>query len=200
MKWIWEWFWSSLGKSWFLWILFFINLGGTIYGFIWYKAQLEATEPAIFRIFVPDSPTASGLFTLVIFTYIMGRHIPLLEGLAGITSFKYGIWAVGVIFAGWALGDEIQWQQVMLVCSHLGMAIESVLYTRFYRLSWIVVGLAALWTLNNDFVDYTMDLHPYLPEVLDPYSGIVGLCTVALSIISISVIWTMNAKYQQNEV
>lgn len=200
MKWMWEWFWDSLGKSWFLWILFFINLGGTIYGFIWYQAQLEATEPAIFRIFVPDSPTGSGLFTLVILTYIIGRHVPMLEALAGITNFKYGIWAVAVIFAGWAMGDEMQWQEVMLVCSHLGMAIESLLYARFYKLSWLVVGLASLWTLNNDFVDYVMDLHPYLPEVLDPYSGIVGLCTVALSIISISAIWTINAKHQQNEV
>lgn len=200
MRLLWEWFMDSLGKSWFLWLLFFINLGGTIYGFIWYEAQLQATEPAVFRIFVPDSPTGSGLFTLVILTYILGKHVPVLEALAGITNFKYGIWAVGVILTGWALGDPLQWQELMLVGSHLGMAIESVLYARFYKLTWIAVGIASLWTLNNDFLDYVMDIHPYLPDVLDPYAGIVGLCTVALSLLSISIIWTVNQKHQQNEV
>lgn len=198
MRWLWEWFWDSLGKAWFLWILFVVNLVGTIYGFIWYEEQLAETHPAFFRIFVPDSPTGSGLFTLVLLTYIVGRHIPLLEALAGITNFKYGIWAVAIILIGWAMGNPIHWQHVMLVFSHLGMAVESVLYARFYKLSWLVVGLAALWTLNNDFLDYVMDIHPWLPDVLDPYSGIVGLGTVLLSLLSIFVIWFLNGKLSKH--
>jgi uncharacterized membrane protein YpjA len=194
MRWIWEWFWESLGKSWFLWLLLIINFLGTIYGFYWYKDQLASTHPAYLRIFVPDSPTGSGLFTLVLFTYIIGRQIPLLEALAGITNFKYGVWAVGVIVAGWGLGDEVRWEQIMLIVSHTGMAIESMLYTKFYKLSWLTVGLAALWTLNNDFLDYVMDINPWLPDELVPYTGIVGLCTVLLSLLSISLIWYLNSK------
>ncbi len=200
MKFIWEWFWESLGKSWFLWLLFVINLLGTIYGFYWYSDQLAETKPEFLRIFVPDSPTGSGLFTLVLLTYIIGRHVPVLEALAGITNFKYGIWAVAIIFAGWALGNEIRWTDVMLVVSHAGMAVESALYARFYKLSWLPVGIAALWTLNNDFIDYVMDTHPWLPDVLVPYTGYVGLFTVLLSLISISFIWYLNNKLHRNKV
>jgi len=200
MKWLWEWFWGSLHKSWFLWTLFVINFLGSIYGFYWYEEQLSQTHPAVLRIVVPDSPTGSALFTLVLLTYILGKNIPMLEALAGITNFKYGVWAVGVILAGWALGNEVHWTHIMLVISHTGMAIESVLYTKFYRLSWLPVGLAALWTLNNDFLDYVLDIHPSLPAQLIPYTGYVGLCTVLLSLISIALIWYLNVKQTRNKV
>lgn len=199
MKWAWEWFWGSLGKSWFLWLLLIINFFGTIYGFIWYGNQLADT-PALLRIFVPDSPTGSGLFTLVIFSYIIGRQYPFLEALAGITNFKYGVWAVAVIVSGWMLGNDVHWTDIMLLTSHAGMAVESALYSKFYRLSWLPVGVAALWTLNNDFLDYVMDIHPWLPDQLVPYTGIVGLCTVVLSLLSISFIWYLNAVLTRKQV
>lgn len=199
MRWVWEWFWGSLGAKWFLWILFIINFLGTIYGFIWYEAQLADTYPPL-RIFVPDSPTGSGLFTLVLLTYLIGRQYPLLEALAGITNFKYGVWAVSVIVFSWILGNEVNWVDMMLLLSHAGMAIESALYAKFYRLSWLPVGLAALWTLNNDFLDYVMDIHPWLPDELVPYTGIVGLCTVFLSIASVFIIWYLNVTLSRKEV
>lgn len=199
MVWIWEWFRQSLGKRWFLWTLFVVNLLGTIYGFIWYGNQLAET-PVYLRPFVPDSPTGSGLFTLVLLTYLLGRHIPVLEALAGITNFKYGVWAVCIILAGWIMGNEVRWTDIMLIISHAGMAIESVLYARFFKLSILPVGIAALWTLNNDFLDYVMNIHPWLPAVLDPYSGIVGLFTVLLSLISIGVIWFTNQMFTRNKV
>jgi uncharacterized membrane protein YpjA len=89
---------------------------------------------------------------------------------------------------------------VMLLVSHTGMAVESLLYARFYKLSWLPVGIAALWTLNNDFLDYVMDIHPWLPSVLDPFEGYVGLLTVLLSLISIAVIWFANNKWNRNKV
>ncbi|MEJ8544840.1 DUF1405 domain-containing protein [Brevibacillus borstelensis] len=199
MSLLWEWFWQSLGKRWFLWTLLVVNLLGTIYGFIWYGNQLAET-PAYLRLFVPDSPTGSGLFTLVLLTYLLGRNIPVLEALAGITNFKYGIWAVGIILAGWMMGNPVRGTDIMLLVSHTGMAAESVLYARFYKLSWLPVGITALWTLNNDFLDYVMDIHPWLPAVLDPYTGIIGFCTVLLSIISIAVIWFANMRFGRNKV
>ncbi len=98
------------------------------------------------------------------------------------------------------MGNEVRWTDVMLIISHAGMAAESVLYARFYKLSILPVGIAALWTLNNDFLDYVMDIHPWLPSVLDPYDGFVGLFTVLLSLISISVIWIANSKHTINKV
>ncbi|WP_232696368.1 DUF1405 domain-containing protein [Brevibacillus daliensis] len=194
---LWHWFLGSLQKSWFLWTLFIINFVGTIYGFYWYKGQLLATAenyPTYLLFFVADSPTGSGLFTLVLLMYIIGRSVPILEAVASVTNFKYGIWAVLIILAGWVAGDDVHWMQFMLIASHLGMAIESMLYARYYQLSWLAMGIAALWVLNNDFLDYVMEIHPYFPDVLVPYTGIIGLGTVLLSLLSLTVIWYLNMK------
>ena len=53
----------------FMWLLFFVNLLGSIYGYIWYESQLSTTEPK-FLLFVPDSPTASLFFTLALFAWL----------------------------------------------------------------------------------------------------------------------------------
>ena len=94
-----------LFSSWFCWSLFVINLLGSIYGFYWYKNQLLSTE-WYWLIFVPDSPTASTFFTLVLGLYLMQRRLPILEAFAAITLFKYGIWAVVVIIWGGTCGSE----------------------------------------------------------------------------------------------
>jgi hypothetical protein len=91
---------SLLRKRTVLWILFIVNFLGSIYGFYWYKEQLALTEPKVLTLFVPDSPTASAFFTFVLLLYLCSRRSPLLEAFASITLFKYGIWAVVMIFWG----------------------------------------------------------------------------------------------------
>ncbi len=55
--------WFLLSHKSFLWILLFVNIFGTVYGYDWYMWQLEMTEPK-FWIFVPDSPNGKPvLFT-----------------------------------------------------------------------------------------------------------------------------------------
>ncbi len=74
-------------------LLLLINIFGTAYGYYWYGSQLENT-PAIFLAFVPDSPTASLFFVFVLLGFLLRRNFGLMEALAIITLFKYGIWAV----------------------------------------------------------------------------------------------------------
>lgn len=74
-------------------VLLIINLGGTIYGYIWYEPQLRDT-PYIYWLFVPDSPTASFFFTIVLGLWLANKRSPLFETLAFITLIKYGVWAV----------------------------------------------------------------------------------------------------------
>ena len=59
---------------------------------------------------------------------------PLIEALAVVTSLKYGLWAVTMIAAGAAQGDQLQWEHYMLIVSHLGMAVEGLLFVRFMTL------------------------------------------------------------------
>ena len=81
---------SILANKNVLWLLFIINLLGTAYGYYWYGSQLENT-PAIFLAFVPDSPTASLFFVFVLLGFLLRRNFGLMEALAIITLFKYGI-------------------------------------------------------------------------------------------------------------
>ncbi|WJH34183.1 DUF1405 domain-containing protein [Paenibacillus sp. CC-CFT747] len=181
----------------FLWLLFTVNLLGTIYGYEWYGSQIAVTieEKPLWMVFlVPDSPTASLFFTLSLL-YLLGdtrrgsvRTGPLrrvVEAVGLVASFKYGIWAVVMIVAGARLGDPVGWQDWMLSLSHLGMAAETLLYFRFMTISPAAIGWAGVWVMLNDYVDYTFDIYPWLPDSLDPYVLIVRGFTVALSLFSI---------------
>ena len=61
-------------------------------------------------IFVPDSPTASLFFSLALAAPLPASGAwgslfqQFIEALAVVTSVKYGIWAVAIIFAGQAQG------------------------------------------------------------------------------------------------
>src|SRR5690606_13621518 len=96
----------------FLWLLFICNLLGTIYGYIWYDAQLKWTVEAKagwMLPFVPDSPTASLFFTLALLYLLFPPPAhrgfikwsrSIIEALAVVCSIKYGIWATVIIIWG----------------------------------------------------------------------------------------------------
>lgn len=190
---------SFLSSRFILWALFVCNLLGTVYGYIWYDAQLADTwqnHPHWQIIFVPDSPTASLFFTLsllfLLFPGRLGKYYrlrTLIEGLAVVTSVKYGVWAVSMIFAGAYQGGELVWQDWMLVASHLAMAVESLLFVRLYKFGPLMLLGAGAWTLLNDTVDYTYEVYPWLPETLwDDVSG-VAVFTVVLTLASVAAGW-----------
>lgn len=186
-----QWFKKSLLERWFLAVLFVINFLGTIYGYYWYKNQLAVT-PTEWLIFVPDSPTASLFFTLVLLFWLFSRHHPLLEALAAITLFKYGIWAVTMILLGALTSplpfiQSLQWEHYMLIVSHLGMALQSLLYISHYRFQLWHLIVAAIWTLLNDILDYTLDIHPWLQPQLERIPLIIATFTILLSLFSIGL-------------
>lgn len=168
----------------FLLLLFIINALGTIYGYIWYGWQLAITEP-IFLIFVPDSPTASLFFTIVLGFWLFGKRIVLVEALAFITLIKYGLWAVVMnLLTLWELGS-IGWMGWMLVASHFAMAVQAVLYFPFFRFGFLSVWLAAIWTFHNDIIDYLFGQMP-IYSTLAEYSDYIGYFTFWLSVSCVS--------------
>lgn len=164
----------------FLIVLFLVNLAGTIYGYIWYGWQLEITEPK-FLIFVPDSPTASLFFTIVLGLWIIGKHSKIIEALAFVTLIKYGLWAVAMNLLTLLETGSIGWIGWMLVGSHFAMALQAVLYIDHYRFGWISVALTAVWTLHNDVIDYVFGQMP-IYRSLEMYSAQIGYFTFWLSI------------------
>ncbi|MGG4500163.1 DUF1405 domain-containing protein [Paenibacillus polymyxa] len=183
----------------FLWLLFWCNLVGTVYGYIWYGGQLEYTlnyHPAWQIVFVPDSPTASLFFTISIVFLLYPPHFKslkvirqIMEALAIVTSVKYGIWASAIILWGVAQGGPMVWQDWMLIASHTAMAVEALLFVRFFSCKWIALCLAALWTLLNDTMDYTYGIYPYLPRTLTDDVTQVRTFTYMLTLVSIVAAW-----------
>jgi uncharacterized membrane protein YpjA len=176
-------------QQWFLVILFGINFLGSIYGYYWYGNQLEQTNWQLL-IFVPDSPTASLFFTGVLLLYLFKKKSALLEAFAAITLFKYGIWAVVMIIWGAVLSpsgflSSLTWEHYMLIISHLGMALQALIYAPFYSFGYRDIAIVSIWTLLNDALDYGLDIHPWLTSDLEIYDHLVGWFTLLLSLTSI---------------
>lgn len=185
---------GCLQQRWFIWILFVVNIFGTIYGYIWYGSQLSET-PGKFLLFVPDSPTASLFFVFVLAAFLLKRNWPLLEALALITLMKYGIWAVVMNLFTLFVTGFLHWTGYMLIASHGAMAIQGLLYTRFYRIKPWHLALASVWTLHNDIIDYVFFMMPkYGP--LNDYMPQVGYFTFWLSIGCILVAYVSSQKWQ----
>ncbi|KRE54497.1 DUF1405 domain-containing protein [Paenibacillus sp. Soil522] len=204
-------FWSReflLNRS-FLWLLFLVNLAGTIYGYIWYEGQLIDTlnhHPIWQIVFVPDSPTASLFFTIALLYLLFPPNMPyrlvsigrvIIEALAVVCSVKYGIWAVSMIVAGAWQGADLHWQHYMLIASHLGMAFEALLFFRFMKAGAVSLLAATCWLLLNDTVDYTFSVFPYLADELDDDLTAVRAFTYGLSFFSLGaslLVWRFRKK------
>ncbi|MDW0111611.1 DUF1405 domain-containing protein [Sporosarcina saromensis] len=179
----------------FLWILLFINILGTVYGYDWYMWQLEDTEP-IYWIFVPDSPTASLFFSLAIIGWLIGKNFKLIEVLALITLVKYGLWAVVMNLLTLAEIGEIGWQGWMLIGSHFAMAVQAILYIPFYKFRFSHLVIGAIWTLHNDVIDYVFGQMPIYYDLMKHIDKI-GYFTFWLSIACITIAYTVLRKKEK---
>jgi uncharacterized membrane protein YpjA len=193
-----------------LWALLIVNGLGTIYGYFWYGNQIVYTiremSPWLLP-FVPDSPTASLFFTLALIYLLVygedrggGRLRGIIEALAVVTSVKYGVWAVWMIVMGYMQGDTAQWQEYMLMISHLGMAAEALLYARFFTYRWPALAAAAVWTLVNDALDYGIGIYPWLPDELHDDLAWIARFTAALSLISLTAAWAGRNFFRDKRV
>lgn len=189
-------------------LLFVFNLIGTIGGYMWYGEQLIYTadnQGVLYLPFVPDSPTASLFFTIAMLLLLLDKRLRdsfpgrLAVAFGIITCVKYGIWAVTMIFAGAAQGDVLVWQDWMLVITHLGMAIEALLFVGLFTLRPIHFLLVALWMYLNDFLDYHRDIYPWLPKVLRDDLASIEAFTLSLSLFSLMLVaivyrWSKNGQ------
>ncbi|NIK12294.1 DUF1405 domain-containing protein [Alkalibacillus almallahensis] len=175
--------------------LLIVNFFGTIYGYIWYEPQLEITS-TVFIPFVPDSPTASLFFVIVLAGFLIGRHFSYIEALAMVTLFKYGVWAVIMNILTYFNGQEVGIMSLMLIVSHGAMAIQALLFAPFYKIEWRHLMVAAIWTLHNDIIDYVYGQMP-MYSTLTEYEQHIGYFTFWLSILSITLVYLLCIKRTQ---
>ncbi|WP_442594512.1 DUF1405 domain-containing protein [Neobacillus sp. D3-1R] len=193
-----NWIYTFLANRNILWLLLIVNILGTIYGYYWYGWQLEET-PAKFLIFVPDSPTASLFFVFVLIAFLMKKNWGLIEALAIVTLFKYGIWAVVMNILVFVVTGELDEVGYMLIFSHLAMAIQGLLYAPFYRIKLWHIIVTAIWTLHNDVIDYVFFMLPKY-YVLDLFTPQIGYFTFWLSILSIGFAYYFGMKQNRLEI
>ncbi len=184
-----------LKQRWVLLTLLIVNFLGTIYGYYWYFQQLKET-PVKFMAFVPDSPTASLFLCIVLLGYLFGKNWGLFEALAGMSLFKYGVWAVGMnAFSGY-FGYHLNVISYMLIFSHGCMAIEGVLFARFYKFKFWHFGIAALWIVHNDIIDYVFNMAPWYPYLAANFQ-LIGYATFWLSVVTIVLMYVLRYKKER---
>jgi len=145
------------------WILIVVNMLGALYGFSWYFDQLASTELRFWPV-VPDSPTSALMFGGVLLLYTLGLRARPLEAVAYMMTIKYGLWAATVLSAYALLYGEPTFETTHLTISHIGMALEAVIFLQYFHPGFYAGLFGAAWMIINDYFDYTYMTHPALPH------------------------------------
>ncbi|UXR68743.1 MULTISPECIES: DUF1405 domain-containing protein [unclassified Staphylococcus] len=165
----------------FLYFILFCNVLGTIYGYIWYDSQLSQT-PWYFWPFVPDSPTATLFLSISLLLFIMNKQSAIIDTLAFVTLFKYGIWAVIMNFMLFYEDNTIYITGVMLIMSHGVMAIQALIFLPRFCFTYGSLALTMIWVIHNDVIDYVFHQYPVYGS-LASYENIIGYIAFWLSMI-----------------
>ncbi|XZF78038.1 DUF1405 domain-containing protein [Bacillus sp. AL-1R] len=139
--------------------LFIINVLGTIYGYYWYRYQLDIT-PGWLKVVVPDSPTASLFFCIVLLLFIFNKQNGLIEALAYVSLMKYGIWAVLMNGMVLYLSGGLDAIAYLLIFSHGAMAIQAALYAPAFNVKLWHLAVASIWVLQDLIFDYVFGTMP----------------------------------------
>ncbi len=179
----------TLTKRSTLFLLLVVNFLGTVYGYYWYWYQLKVT-PFPLVLFVPDSPTASLFFCIVLVGFLFKKNWPLFEALAVTSLFKYGVWAVGMNVTAGLIGTHLVFGNYLLIASHGCMALEGLLFVPFYKFRPGHLIFAALVLVHNEMIDYVFHVMPSYPP-LEPYESYIGYCTFWLSVLTIGLVYVL---------
>ncbi|MBO8129865.1 MAG: DUF1405 domain-containing protein [Peptococcaceae bacterium] len=148
-------------------IIFFavllINVAGSIYGFYWYRNQLAAT-PWHLWIFTPECPIQTLLFSLVLLLRLRGITSLFLEAVTFLGLIKYGSWTVLILGYHALTGGNLTPEQIALVVGHAGMVLQGWVFLSLLTPARWMVFLFPAWFAFNDFLDYVVGIHPYLPN------------------------------------
>ena len=162
------------------------NAAGTVYGWYYYHIQL-ASNPIYAWPVITDSPNSTLLFTIALLLILKGRKNDFISFLASSSLIKYGLWTCFVLLfhSSFFFSQENSLLYTGIFVTHFLMAVEALPLARTACRRRIHF-LALAWLLFNDFCDYCLGLHPYIP-----LEGIrvVAAVTLLLSFSSFTVTW-----------
>ncbi len=183
------WQYTLYQRSWLM-MLLICNILGMIYGYIWYGEQLSHT-PWQFKIFVPDSPTAILFLVISISLILIRKQNSIIDALAFVTLFKYGIWAVIMNILFIIEQGDITVNGLALMFSHSIMAVQAIyFYPRFKRFM-IGISVAMTWVFLNDYIDYFHLQFPYY-DFITTHVWQIGVLSCCLSVFGLLLYIELN--------
>lgn len=183
------WQYTLYQRSWLM-MLLICNILGMIYGYIWYGEQLSHT-PWHFKIFVPDSPTAILYLVISITLILIQKQNSIIDALAFVTLFKYGIWAVIMNILFIIEQGDITVNGLVLMFSHSIMAIQAIYFYPRFKRSMIGISVAMIWVFLNDYIDYFHLQFPYY-DFITTHVRQIGVLSCCLSVFGLLLYIELN--------
>ncbi|HDZ5557297.1 TPA: DUF1405 domain-containing protein [Staphylococcus aureus] len=183
------WQYTLYQRSWLM-MLLICNILGMIYGYIWYGEQLSHT-PWHFKIFVPDSPTAILYLVISITLILIQKQNSIIDALAFVTLFKYGIWAVIMNILFIIEQGDITVNGLVLMFSHSIMAIQAIYFYPRFKRSMIGISVAMIWVFLNDYIDYFHLQFPYY-DFITTHVWQIGVLSCCLSVFGLLLYIELN--------
>ncbi|HDP2997690.1 TPA: DUF1405 domain-containing protein [Staphylococcus aureus] len=183
------WQYTLYQRSWLM-MLLICNILGMIYGYIWYGEQLSHT-PWQFKIFVPDSPTAILFLVISISLILIRKQNSIIDALAFVTLFKYGIWAVIMNILFIIEQGDITVNGLVLMFSHSIMAVQAIYFYPRFKRSMIGISVAMTWVFLNDYIDY---FHLQFPcyDFITTHVWQIGVLSCCLSVFGLLLYIELN--------
>ncbi|HDC5844119.1 TPA: DUF1405 domain-containing protein [Staphylococcus aureus] len=183
------WQYTLYQRSWLM-MLLICNILGMIYGYIWYGEQLSHT-PWQFKIFVPDSPTAILFLVISISLILIRKQNSIIDALAFVTLFKYGIWAVIMNILFIIEQGDITVNGLVLMFSHSIMVVQAIYFYPRFKRSMIGISVAMTWVFLNDYIDYFHLQFPYY-DFITTHVWQIGVLSCCLSVFGLLLYIELN--------
>ncbi|OIO20966.1 hypothetical protein AUJ17_04055 [Candidatus Micrarchaeota archaeon CG1_02_47_40] len=143
------------GRSLLFWLLIFVLVAASAYGFYYYRGVFAETSPWLW-LFVPDSALAIVFALLVVVGARKGAWDNLLRYFASVSLVKYGVWTVFVMMyhpQAYLAGGRALESVFLYIIPHIGMVLLALAVLPKRR-SAPALALCALFFLLNDYFDY----------------------------------------------
>jgi len=158
------------------------NVLGTFYGWYYYKMQLAENPPYLW-VLITDSPNSTLLFVLALAFILKGRKNDFLSFFAASNLIKYGLWTCFVLLfhSDYFFSPYRYILYTGIFITHALMVVEAIPLARTIDGFRIHYFLTLGWLLINDYFDYVVGIHPYIPlEKIE----VVAVVTILLSFTS----------------
>ncbi len=183
------WQYTLYQRSWLM-MLLICNILGMIYGYIWYGEQLSHT-PWHFKIFVPDSPTAILYLVISISLILIQKQNSIIDALAFVTLFKYGIWAVIMNILFIIEEGDITVNGLVLMFSHSIMAVQAIYFYPRFKRSMIGISVAMISLFFNHYIHYFHLQFPYY-DFITTHVWQIGVLSCCLSVFGLLLYIELN--------